>query len=72
MINNPPTFSKQDSLKFFRTLNSRVNNYFKENKIEKNGKLVTLKTVILLLFLVPYFIIISLTTMPIWFSYYYL
>ena len=37
MINNPPTFAKQDSLKFFRTLNSRVNNYFKENKIEKTA-----------------------------------
>lgn len=68
MINNPPTFSKQDSLKFFRTLNSRVNNYFKENKIEKTGNWkLHLKTVILFtLFLAPYFIIISITTMPIW------
>ena len=31
-----PTFSKQDSLKFFRTLNSRVNAYFKENNIDKS------------------------------------
>ena len=30
-----PTFSKQDNLKFFRTLNSRVNNYFKDNNIQK-------------------------------------
>ena len=30
MNNAAPTFAKQDNLKFFRTLNSRVNNYFKE------------------------------------------
>jgi linoleoyl-CoA desaturase len=41
MIKTPPTFAKQDKLKFFRTLNSRVNNYFKENNIKKNGKLET-------------------------------
>jgi linoleoyl-CoA desaturase len=36
MIKTPPTFAKQDKLKFFRTLNSRVNNYFKENN-KKTG-----------------------------------
>ena len=39
MSNIAPTFAKQDKLKFFRTLNSRVNNYFKENNITKNRKL---------------------------------
>ena len=63
-----PTFSKQDSLKFFRTLNSRVNAYFKENKIEKTGNWkLHLKTIILFtVFLAPYFLIITLTNMPFW------
>ena len=33
MNTTAPTFSNQDNLKFFRTLNSRVNNYFKENNL---------------------------------------
>jgi linoleoyl-CoA desaturase len=37
MTTTPPTFARQDKLKFFRTLNSRVNNYFKENNIKKQG-----------------------------------
>ena len=28
------TFSRTDSAKFFKTLNSRVNAYFKDNKIK--------------------------------------
>ena len=68
MSTTMPTFSKQDSLKFFRTLNSRVNTYFKENKIEKTGNWkLHLKTVILFtVFLTPYFLIITLTDMPFW------
>ena len=61
-MNNPqPTFAKQDNLKFFRTLNSRVNNYFKENNISKNGNWkLDLKTIILFtLFTAPYIIIVS-------------
>jgi linoleoyl-CoA desaturase len=56
-----PTFAKQDNLKFFRTLNSKVNNYFKENNIQKTGNWkLHLKTVILFtLFTAPYFIIIA-------------
>ena len=30
-------FSRKDSKEFFKTLNKRVNHYFKENKIEKQG-----------------------------------
>ena len=33
-----PTFSRQDPMKFFRTLNTRVNDYFKENNIKKTVK----------------------------------
>lgn len=63
-----PVFSKNDSLKFFRTLNSRVNTYFKENNIEKTGNWkLHLKTVILFtVFLTPYFLILTLTSMPFW------
>lgn len=57
-----PTFAKQDSLKFFRTLNSRVNSYFKENNIKKTGNWkIHLKTVILFtVYLAPYFLILTL------------
>ncbi|PKB16083.1 linoleoyl-CoA desaturase [Flavobacterium sp. 5] len=67
MNNTAPTFAKQDSLKFFRTLNSRVNSYFKENNIEKTGNWkIHLKTVILFtVFLVPYFLILTLD-IPFW------
>ena len=67
MNNTAPTFAKQDNLKFFRTLNSRVNSYFKENNIEKTGNWkIHLKTIILFtVFLVPYFLILTLD-MPFW------
>ncbi|REH00359.1 linoleoyl-CoA desaturase [Flavobacterium aquicola] len=67
MNNTAPTFAKQDNLKFFRTLNSRVNSYFKENNIEKTGNWkIHLKTIILFtVFLVPYFLILTLE-MPFW------
>lgn len=67
MHSNIPTFSKQDSLKFFRTLNSRVNNYFKENNIKKTGNWkLHLKTIIMFsIFLTPYFILLAMQ-MPIW------
>ena len=40
MNTTTPVFSKNDSIKFFRTLNSRVNTYFKENNIEKTGNYI--------------------------------
>lgn len=65
--NLSPVFSNNDQMKFFRTLNTRVNNYFKENNISKNGNWkLHLKTIVMFsLFLVPYFIMISLD-MPFW------
>ncbi|MEO6174132.1 MAG: acyl-CoA desaturase [Flavobacterium circumlabens] len=67
MNNTAPTFAKQDNLKFFRTLNSRVNNYFKENNIQKTGNWkLHLKAIILFaIFLTPYFLILTLD-MPFW------
>ena len=54
-------FSRIDSKKFFKTLNSRVNAYFKDNNIKKTGnwKLYTKSIVMFSLYLVPYFIILS-------------
>ncbi len=63
MTYNNPTFAKLDDLKFFRTLNSRVNSYFKDNNIKKTGNWkLHLKAVILFtVFLTPYFLILTLS-----------
>ena len=31
------TFSRKDSAKFFKTLNKRVNDYFKDNNLKRTG-----------------------------------
>lgn len=67
MVNNlvlsttPVTFSRVDSAKFFRTLNKRVNTYFKENNIARTGNWkLHLKTVIMFaLYLGPYFLLLA-------------
>jgi linoleoyl-CoA desaturase len=60
-------FSRKDSTQFFKTLNKRVNDYFKENKIKKTGDWrLHLKTAIMFaLFLAPYFLILTLN-LPNW------
>lgn len=67
-MNTPaPIFSKTDNMKFFRTLNKRVNDYFKDNNIKKTGNWkLHLKTIIMFsLFLTPYFLILTLN-LPFW------
>ncbi|NND88021.1 MAG: acyl-CoA desaturase [Flavobacteriaceae bacterium] len=61
------SFSRVDSAKFFRTLNKRVNQYFKENKISKSGNWrLHLKTIIMFsIFLSPYFLMLTLD-LPTW------
>ncbi|WP_196889538.1 fatty acid desaturase family protein [Aureivirga sp. CE67] len=61
------TFAKIDKTKFFRTLNKRVNTYFKENNIRKTGnwKLYSKAIVMFSLFIVP-FILILTVSMPQW------
>lgn len=61
------SFSRTDSAKFFRTLNKRVNNYFKENNIKRTGnwKLWVKTAVMFSLFLAPYFLILTLN-LPGW------
>ncbi len=63
------TFSRADSAMFFRTLNKRVNNYFRENNIKKTGNwILWIKTAVMFgLFFTPYFIILTLD-LPGWFQ----
>ena len=60
-------FSRVDKAKFFRTLNKRVNTYFKENNLKRTGnwKLYTKAIIMFSLFLVP-FILILTVSMPQW------
>ena len=61
------TFSRTDSAKFFRTLNKRVNNYFKENNIKKTGnwKLYTKAILMFTLLLGPLVLLLSFN-LPTW------
>ena len=63
------SFSRKDPAKFFKTLNGRVNAYFKENKIKRTGnwKLWVKTIVMFTLFLSPYFLILTLD-IPGWFQ----
>lgn len=55
-------FARKDPQDFFKTLNARVNQYFKEKNIPKTGNwALHLKTAVMFtLFLAPYFLILSL------------
>lgn len=67
MIHKTINFSRIDKAKFFRTLNKRVNTYFKENKIKRTGnwKLYTKAVIMFGLFLVPLILIFTFS-MPQW------
>ena len=67
LTNNQLKFSRLDSGKFFRTLNKRVNAYFKENEIQRTGNWkLHLKTVIMFsIYLTPYFLLLTLD-LPTW------
>jgi len=69
MIKPSVKFPRKDSINFFKTLNSRVNNYFKENNIKRTGNWkIWVKTIVMFsLFLVPYFLILTIS-MSIWFQ----
>ena len=55
-------FSRKDPKQFFKTLNQRVNKYFKEKKVHKTGnwKLYLKTAVMFSLFITPYVLIIVL------------
>ena len=61
------SFSRTDSAKFFRTLNKRVNAYFKDNNIKRTGNWkLWLKTVVMFsMYLVPYILLLTLD-LPVW------
>ena len=60
-------FPRTDSAQFFRTLNKRVNNYFKENNISRNGNWrLHIKTFVMFaLYIGPYFLLFFIS-MPWW------
>ena len=60
-------FVTRDKTKFFRTLNKRVNQYFKENNLKKTGnwKLYTKAVLMFAILLVPYILILTVD-MPDW------
>ena len=62
------SFSRKDSAKFFRTLNKRVNDYFKDNNIKRTGNWkIWVKTIVMFsLFLTPYFLILTIASIPGW------
>ena len=61
------SFSRTDSAKFFRTLNKRVNSYFKENNIKRTGnwKLYSKTIVMFTLLLAPLVMVLTLD-LPTW------
>jgi linoleoyl-CoA desaturase len=60
-------FSRIDKAKFFRTLNKRVNSYFKENKIKRTGNYnLYIKAVVMFILLLAPFPIILTVNMPQW------
>ncbi len=62
-------FLTRDKTKFFRTLNKRVNNYFKENNIKKTGdwRLYTKAVLMFVLLIVPLVLILTLReSLPAW------
>lgn len=61
-------FNTRDSRDFIKTLNKRVNSYFKDNQIKKTGNWkLHLKTIIMFsLYLTPYFLILTLDIHELW------
>lgn len=62
MTQNPLKFSRVDKAKFFRTLNKRINDHFKEKNQSRTGnwKLHIKAFIMFSLYLVPYFLLLFL------------
>ncbi len=62
METNIVKFSRKDPTQFFKILNKRVNEYFKENRIKKTGnwRLYIKSAIMFALLLSPYFLILTL------------
>lgn len=67
MTSNPISFSRTDKAIFFKTLNKRVNAYFKENGIKRTGNWTLYSKAIIMfsVFLVPLVLILTIP-MPQW------
>ena len=67
MTNNTISFSRTDKAIFFKTLNKRVNAYFKENGLKRTGnwKLYSKAIIMFSIFLVPLVLILTIS-MPQW------
>jgi linoleoyl-CoA desaturase len=67
MTNNTISFSRTDKAIFFKTLNKRVNAYFKENGLKRTGnwKLYFKAIIMFSIFLVPLVLILTIA-MPQW------
>ncbi|MBH45312.1 MAG: acyl-CoA desaturase [Flavobacteriaceae bacterium] len=64
-----PRFSRKESKEFFNTLNKRVNQYFRENNIDKTGNWkLYLKTVVMFMLLVTPFVLILLLDISDWYK----
>lgn len=60
-------FSRVDPAKFFRTLNKRINNYFKENNIKKTGNWqLYLKAIVMFAILIVPLILVLTLDLPWW------
>lgn len=68
MKNSQIRFNTRNSRDFMRTLNKRVNAYFKDNNIKKTGNWkLHLKTIVMFsLLLTPYFLILTLDIHELW------
>ena len=61
------SFSRTDSAKFFRTLNKRVNDYFKENNIKRTGNWkLYIKAVVMFTLLLGPLVLILTVNLPAW------
>ena len=67
MLQQQVTFPRTDKAKFFRTLNKKINTYFKEKKLKKTGnwKLYNKAIIMFCIYLVP-FISILIFSFPFW------
>jgi linoleoyl-CoA desaturase len=60
-------FNRKDSAIFFKTLNKRVNSYFKDNNITKSGNWkIWIKTIIMFSLLITPYVLISIFSIPTW------
>ena len=64
-------FSREDPKKFFKTLNNRVNDYFKKKKIQKTGNWkLHLKTLIMFSILFTPYILFHLIDFSLWIKFF--